>query len=194
MKKRNVRRYFLLAFTSLLTVSVLTACGGGGGSSSGGGSASGGSATLSGNVDSLIASNYSDSSTTRILAALLNAAISDANAAGVGGVNVDLLKDGAVIERQTTNTSGDFEFTGLFPGDYSVRLSQDGQYLGDSRKFQLEANTHTRMRMGMNGNMRDFRSEAQKTEPQGPPQGQHEDEAPHGVDVPHSLSRNTKTS
>jgi hypothetical protein len=153
MKTNRLRRYFLLTLSSLFTAAVLTACGGGGESSSGSGGAIAGSASISGNVNSGLALNQSAAPGERMLDALFELMVSDAHAAGVGGVTVELLKGGVVVDSQVTGASGEFQFVGVAPGNYTIRLSQGGQNVGVSPMIQLDANTRTRLELGLNGGL-----------------------------------------
>lgn len=162
MNTNILRRYFLLTLTSLFTAAVLTACGGGGGSSSGSGNLAAGNASIAGNVNSGIVFNHTSQTSERILAALLALAVTDAHAAGVGGVSVDLLKDGAVVASQLTNENGDFQFTGLAPGSYTIQLSQGGQNIGTSPVIQLDPNTRTKLNLSLNGGINSVEIEAEE--------------------------------
>jgi len=161
MKTTNLRRYFLFTLSSLFTAAILTACGGGGDSSSGSGGAIAGSASISGNVNSGFALNQSAEPGERLMDAFFGLMISDAHAAGVGGVKVDLIKNGRVIDSQTTGASGEFQFTGVAPGNYTIRLSQGGGNVGVSPMIQLDANTRTRLKLGINGGLMSVEVEAE---------------------------------
>ena len=162
MKSLKSGRRFVAVFATLATVIFLGACGGGGSSSTGGSSLTAGSATLSGNVNSGIAWHESAGDAQQLLISLLELAIAEAQASGVGGVEVELLFNGAVIGVQTTTASGDFIFNGLQPGQYTVRLSQGGQQVGVSPVIQLEANTRTKLDMKLNGRLMEVEIEAEK--------------------------------
>lgn len=161
MKTNKLRRYFLATLSSIFTAAILTACGGGSDSSSGSGGSIAGSASISGNVNSGFALNQSAAPGERLMDALFELMISDAHAAGVGGVKVDLLKDGRVIDSQTTGASGEFQFTGVKPGNYTIRLSQGGNNVGVSPMIQLDANTRTRLKLGINGGLMSVEVEAE---------------------------------
>jgi len=161
MKTNSLRRTILLTLSAFFTATLLTACGGGGGSSSGGGGAVAGSATLSGNVNSGFANNVPASSSARILDAVVGLMFADAYAAGAGGVTVELLKDGTIVDTQVTTGTGDFQFVGLAPGDYVVQLSQAGQNVGASPVIQLDANTRTRLNLDINGGILALEVEAE---------------------------------
>jgi hypothetical protein len=162
MKTNILRRYLLLTIASLITAAVLTACGGGGGSSSGSGNLAAGKASIAGNVNSAIAFNHTSPSSERLFAALLALAVTDAQAAGIGGVTVDLLKDGTVIASQLTNERGDFQFTGLAPGSYTIELSQGGQNIGTSPAIQLDSNTRTKLNLNLSGGINSVEIEAEE--------------------------------
>ena len=153
MKATKLRRYFLITLSSFFTAAILTACGGGGDSSSGSGGSVAGSASIAGNVNSGLALNQSAAPGDRLLDALFKLMITDALAAGVGGVKVDLLKDGVVVNSQVTGASGEFQFAGVAPGNYTIRLSQGGKNVGVSPMIQLDANTRTRLELGINGGL-----------------------------------------
>ncbi len=51
-----------------------------------------------------------------------NNGVVDAGEPGISGVTVELLQGTAVVATTTTNSSGNYQFTGLRPGDYSVRI------------------------------------------------------------------------
>jgi hypothetical protein len=153
MNTNSLRRYFLTTLSSLFTAAVLTACGGGGDSSSGSGGSIAGSASISGNVSSGLALNQSAAPGERLLDALFELVISDAHAAGVGGVTVELLKGGVVVDSQITDASGEFQFTGVAPGNYTIRLTQGGRNVGVSPMIQMDANTRTRLELGLYGGL-----------------------------------------
>ncbi len=50
----------------------------------------------------------------------------DAGEPGVPGVTVELLQGGSVIDTTTTDANGNYSFTGLEPGTYTVRFSTTG--------------------------------------------------------------------
>ena len=55
--------------------------------------------------------------------------IQDGSEAGIGGVTVELLNGGSVVDTTTTATTGtigSYSFTGLVPGDYVVRFTNPG--------------------------------------------------------------------
>ena len=147
MKTNQLRRYFLLTLSSLFTVAVLTACGGGGSSSSG----VAGSASISGNVSSGIALNQPVAPGTRLLDTFFELMVSNAYAAGVDGVKVDLLNsDGDLVDSMTTGPDGEFLFSGLAPGAYQIQLTK-GTQLTVSQAIQLQENARTRVELGING-------------------------------------------
>ena len=182
MNTGNIRRYFLYTISSLFTVAVLTACGGGGSSSSGSGGITAGSATLSGNINSGIAFNTTLTPSQRLWAGVLSLAVSEASAAGVDGVTVELLKNGGVVGSQVTDGSGNFLFAGLAPGSYTVQLSQGGQRIGVSPPIQLDANTRTRLDMGVNGKLASVEIEAQSGKIVGEVENKPEQHEPAGND------------
>jgi hypothetical protein len=50
----------------------------------------------------------------------------DNNEVGIAGVKVELLQNGSVIATKNTDASGNYSFTGLQPGTYSVRFPTTG--------------------------------------------------------------------
>jgi len=152
MKTYTLRRYFLVTLGSLFTAAVLTACGGGGGSSSGS-SLSAGGASISGNVNSGIALNESEAPENHLLVTIFELMVSDANAAGVSGVKVDLLDgSGNPVDSMITGADGEFQFSGLAPGTYRIQLTQ-GTQLSLSQDIQLQENSRTRVELDANAGM-----------------------------------------
>lgn len=170
MKIHNIRKYLVLIFASLLTVSILTACGGGGSSTGSGGVAGG--ATLSGNINSGFAFDQSQQGPAKLLLALLELSVSDAHA-GVGGVVVELYLNGSLVDSQTTSASGEFMFSGLQPGNYTLKLSQGGQAAGETPVIKLDANTRTHLDLSLGGNVSNVEVKAE----QGTIKGEVEDSA-----------------
>jgi hypothetical protein len=150
MKTNRLRRYFLLTLSSLFTVAALTACGGGGSSSSGSG-LSAGSSSISGNVSSGIVLNQSAEPGVDLLKTLFELVVSNAYAAGVDAVKVDLLNsNGDLVDSMTTGPDGEFQFSGLAPGTYRIQLTK-GTQLSVSENIQLQENARTRVELGING-------------------------------------------
>ncbi len=140
------------ALFALLTTLVLalTACGGGSSSASGGGGGTG--ATIAGTVDNGVAMIHPAYGGEHALLAFSDVFVQKARASGIAGVTVELL-DGTstVIATTTTDASGDFLFTSLAPGNYTIRLSQGGTPLGETPSVQVDSNTKTNIKLSLNG-------------------------------------------
>ncbi|MCP4010361.1 MAG: hypothetical protein GY726_12725, partial [Proteobacteria bacterium] len=160
MKTNGLRRYFLFTLTSLFTVAVLTACGGGGSSSTGSG-VSTGSASISGKVNSGIAFNQSTEPGSYLLDVFVELMVPNAYAAGVSNVKVDLINSSnQLVDSMTTGADGEFLFSGLAPGTYTIQLTQ-GTQLNVSQDIQLQENARTRVEMGINGGVMGLEVKAQ---------------------------------
>jgi len=149
-----------MSFFALLTAAVLalSACGGGS-SSAGGGGGSGG--TVAGTVGDGVAVFDPVSGEQPVMMALAHALVATAHADGIPGVNVELLDaGGGVVATQTTNADGRFMFTGLAPGNYSLRLSQNGAILGQTPSLQVDSNTRTEIELSLDGNVTSVEVEA----------------------------------
>ena len=181
--KNTIRRALLLTLASLLSATILTACGGGG-SSSGSGGLAAGSASISGNVHNGIALLQPDSPAEKMLARLIELTISDAHAGGVQGATVELLdSSGNVLGSQTTDTRGNYEFNGLAPGNYKIKVMYGGQE-GITPNIQLTANTRTRLDLSMNGGVTRVEVEAEN----GRISGEVEDSVSHDDDSEDNVS------
>lgn len=163
MKIISIPKSFLLILMSLFTISLLSACGGSSDSSSGTGSFAAGSATITGNVSDGVAYQRPAEPTTTILASVYEVIVPNAHASGVSGVNVELFLDGVKIMDQTTDGGGNFSFSDLAPGNYTLQIVQNGRVTGKSPVIQLDANTETRIGMGVNGGLHGLEVEARNT-------------------------------
>jgi len=139
------------ALFALLTTLVLalSACGGGSSSASGGGGGSG--STIAGTVDNGVAMTYPADAGGHALLAFSDVFVHKACASGIAGVTVELLDGTGVVATTTTDTSGNFLFTGLAPGNYTIRLSQSGSLLGETPSVQVDSNTKTNIKLSLNG-------------------------------------------
>lgn len=142
----------VIALAALMAAMVVTLAACGGGSSSSGGSSSGSSIT--GTVDDGLAAvdpTGRDADEPAWLAAV-DLFIRHARAAGVPGVTVQLTNaGGSVVGTQTTNANGRFAFNGLAPGNYSLRLSQDGSELGQTPLVEVDSSTRTEVQLSLQG-------------------------------------------
>ena len=139
-----------LAVLITSTMLFLAACGSGtstSGSGSGGGA---GLASISGNVSGGVAMDQARDQSA-LLARILTIALEEAHAAGVSGVTVSLLLAGAEVASQTTDDSGEFRFTGLLPGNYTIQLFQSGGQVGSETSVSLAADTDTRLELDVSG-------------------------------------------
>lgn len=145
-----VRARLITPFALLTALLLsLSACGGGS-SSAGGGGGSGG--TIAGTVDNGIAAVHPSGEERAVLVALTEFVVARAEASGVAGVTVELLdSSGTVVATQTTGADGQFMFTGLAPGAYSIRLSQGGSVLGETPSVQVDSSTRTNIKLSLNG-------------------------------------------
>jgi hypothetical protein len=72
----------------------------------------------------------------------------------VAGVTVELLDgSGTVVATQITGNDGRFVFSGLAPGSYSIRLSQNGSSLGQTAPVEVGANSQAEVKLDLNGSM-----------------------------------------
>ncbi len=140
----------------IATVLALGACGGGGSSSGSGAGGSTGLASISGSVNDGVSLNESDQNS--FIASLIRIAIQNAHATGVAGVEVQLLLGGAQVSSQTTNGSGEFRFNGLVPGNYTVRITPNGQVMDTA--VSLSADTNTRLDLNTSGGVLNLEVEA----------------------------------
>lgn len=149
MKKiLQAQKALLAALFTALTL-VLAACGGG---SSAGGGGGGSGSTIAGVVDDGLASIWSPKQDETLIVAVSELFISSAHAGGMPGVVVELLdSSGGVISAQTTDDSGEFRFSGLSSGTYSVRLSQNGDVIGQSPNIDVSPGTTTNIEIAANG-------------------------------------------
>lgn len=150
----------VIALAALMTVMVVTlaACGGGSSSTGGGG---GSGSTVRGTVDNGVAA-VAPSGEQTWLAAAANVVIEPASAAGVAGVTVELVDSGgATVASTTTDADGDFEFNNVAPGDYTIRLLQDGTALGETPTVRVDAATETKIELSLNGNVTSVEVEAE---------------------------------
>jgi len=141
-------------FTGLATAVLLltlVACGSSNTSSSGGGTS--GFSSISGNVAGGVAYHDSAPSESNQIVEFLQKAIAEAHASGVPGVTVQLLQGGMVIDTKTTDASGDFSFTELVPGQYSLSLMQNGQNVGNTPAIDLAANSNTSLEVNLSGSL-----------------------------------------
>ncbi|MCB9310956.1 MAG: T9SS type A sorting domain-containing protein [Lewinellaceae bacterium] len=61
--------------------------------------------------------------------------VQDNNESGIHGVVVSAYKDGVLIKQATTNSSGEFYMTGMYPGSYSFKYTMDATYI--PTKYQV---------------------------------------------------------
>lgn len=149
IKTMRGRSSALLALLTTL-VMALSACGGGSSTASGGGGGSAG--TIAGTVDNGVAAVYPSGDRDYAFIALADTVVPAAHASGVAGVTVELLDGGGtVVATTTTDAGGNFVFTGLAPGNYSIRLSQGGSVLGVTPSLQVDSNTKTNIKLSLNG-------------------------------------------
>ena len=163
MKFIAVRRLLSLVAMALISLTIVTGCGGSGNSATGGGALAG-TSSISGNVNGGISFYHSDTSNHGLLAMVSELVISPAIAAGVAGVEVQLLLNGTVVDSQTTDASGNFLFSELPPGSYAIRLMMDGQNLGESPPISLNANTKTKLELNLDGSVINMKVEAEENQ------------------------------
>ena len=149
--KSRLIKYLIAPIVAI--VLTLAGCGGGSDSSSGGGSGTAaGLASVSGNVSSGIASASQDDAGV-LMARIFKSLISEAHAAGVQDVTVELLLGGAVVGTQMTDSNGNFRFNDLVPGNYSLRLSRNSTVIGEEAAITLAADTSTRIELNVSGDV-----------------------------------------
>ena len=78
-------------------------------------------------------------------------------------MTVELFLDGVKISDQTTDGGGDFSFSNLSPGNYTLQIVQNGRVMGKSPVVQLDANTDTRIGMSVDGGLLGLEVEAKNT-------------------------------
>lgn len=160
MKLITVKRLSSLIVMALVSLTIVSGCGGSGDSATGGG-ASLGTSSISGNVNGGISLYRGETNSHGLLAMVSDLVISPAVAAGVSGVEVELLLGGTVVDSQTTDASGNFLFSNLPPGSYAIRLMMDGQSLGESPPISLDANTKTKLELTLDGSVINMKVEAE---------------------------------
>jgi hypothetical protein len=143
---------------ALLTALVVTLAACGGGSSSTGGAATG--STVAGTVGNGVAAIHPSAHERPLLLAMAESLVQPAHADGAAGITVELLLNGAVVASQITDSSGRFQFSGLAPGQYSIRLSQNGEVLGQTTPMQVDAATKTEIELSLNGDVLSVEVEA----------------------------------
>jgi len=67
---------------------------------------------------------------------------------GVEGAKVILTSDGSVF-MTTTDSSGNFIFSGLAPGTYHIKLTKDGFFDRKSDGIEVEEGKETKFEIGM---------------------------------------------
>ena len=97
MKLITARQFLSLILTALVALTVVTGCGGSGGSATGGGGQLG-TSSISGNVNGGLTFHQDEAVGNGLLASVSNWVIPAAIAAGVAGVEVELLLNGAVVQ------------------------------------------------------------------------------------------------
>jgi len=143
-------KVLLAAGLAALTL-ALYACGGGSSSGSAGGSSG---SVIAGTVTDGTASIWTSPDETRGLAfVMVDVLISTARADGIPGLTVELLDSGGnVVGSQTTDSDGDFRFSGLIAGDYSIRIRDaGGAALGQSPTISINGNATTEIEIASNG-------------------------------------------
>lgn len=128
---------------------ALPGCGGGSSTASGGGGGSGG--TIAGTVNSGVASVEPSGRPQGVFLALAGVMVREARADGVPNVTVELLSNGTVVATTTTDANGNFMFTNLTAGSYTIRLSQSGSVLGETSTLQVGSTTKTNLKLALNG-------------------------------------------
>ncbi|MGI9318586.1 MAG: carboxypeptidase-like regulatory domain-containing protein, partial [bacterium] len=116
---------------------------------------------ISGNVNSGTVFFQNSAEEKNLLTTFSQLLISSAHAAGVAGVEVQLLLDGAVVDSQVTDGSGNFLFSSLPAGSYSLRLMMDGANLGESPAIALDPNTKTELDLNLDGTVTNMKVEAE---------------------------------
>lgn len=158
-----VQRFTSLLIVMLVSLTLVVGCGGSGSSATGGGGLAG-SSSISGNVNSGISFYQQEADNGGVLAAITNTVVSPALASGVAGVEVELLLNGAVVDSQITDGSGNFLFTDLPSGSYSLRLMMDGQNVGESPPISLNPNTKTKLELNLDGSVTNMKVEADENQ------------------------------
>lgn len=163
MQLKIVQRFISLVVVTLVSLTLVAGCGGSGSSATGGGGLAG-SSSISGNVNSGISFYQQEIDDGGVLATITNMMVSPALAAGVAGVEVELLLNGAVVDSQITDGSGNFLFSDLPSGSYSLRLMMDGQNVGESPPISLDPNTKTRLELNLDGSVVNMKVEAEESQ------------------------------
>jgi hypothetical protein len=162
MQLTIVQRFISLLIVTFISLTLVAGCGGSGSSATGGGGLAG-SSSISGNVNSGISFHQKAYDNDGILATITNLVVAPALASGVAGVEVELLLNGAVVDSQITDGSGNFLFTNLPSGSYSLRLMMDGQNVGESPPISLDPNTKTKLELNLDGSVTNMKVEAEES-------------------------------
>jgi hypothetical protein len=163
MKATIAQRFISLLIVTFVSLALVAGCGGSGSSATGGGGLAG-SSSIAGNVNSGISFHQQAYDNGGVLAAITNMLVSPAFAAGVAGVEVELLLNGAVVDSQITDGSGNFLFNDLPSGNYSLRLMMDGQNVGESPPISLDPNTKTKLELNLDGSVINMKVEAEESQ------------------------------
>ncbi|MDH3377512.1 MAG: hypothetical protein OEQ39_11220, partial [Gammaproteobacteria bacterium] len=135
---KNIIKSQVVTLVSLLTAIVLSvaACGGGGSSGGAGGGSAG--STIAGTVNGGNASIGTSDSSERWLVFATALIIRSADATGVDDLTLQLIDSGGtVVATEMTHDGGNFAFTGLAPGVYTIRVLQGDVVLGETDSIEV---------------------------------------------------------
>jgi len=160
MQLKFIQRSVSALIITLFSLILVVGCGGSSDSTTGSGGALAGKSSISGNVNNGISLHQQELPDGGLLAAISRIVVSPAFAAAVAGVEVQLLLNGAVVDSQITDGSGNFLFSNLPSGSYSLRLMMDGQNVGESPAISLDPNTKTELELMLDGSLINMKVEA----------------------------------
>lgn len=160
MQFKFIQRSVSALIIALFSLILVVGCSGSSDSTSGSGGALAGKSSISGNVNSGVSLYQQELPDGGLLAAISRIVVSPAFAAAVAGVEVQLLLNGAVVDSRITDGSGNFSFSNLPSGSYSLRLMMDGQNVGESPAISLDPNTKTELELMLDGSLINMKVEA----------------------------------
>ncbi|MGB5709237.1 MAG: carboxypeptidase-like regulatory domain-containing protein [Arenicellales bacterium] len=160
MQLNFIQRAVSALIITLFSLILVVGCSGSSDSTTGSGGALASKSSISGNVSSGVSLYQQELPDGGLLAAISRIVIPPAFAAAVAGVEVQLLLNGAVVDSQITDSSGNFLFSNLPSGSYSLRLMMDGQSVGESPAISLDPNTKTELELMLDGSLINMKVDA----------------------------------